>query len=55
MGDTYIVQATAFAQSIRMLSKGMEPQALSAAHTQAEQLWRDNAPRAQKEQGCTPR
>lgn len=55
MGDTYIVQATAFAQSIGLLSKGMEAQALSAAKTQAEQLWRDNSARAQKEQGCTPR
>jgi hypothetical protein len=55
MGDSYIVQATAFAQSIRALSKGMESQALDAARTQANQLWRDNAPRAQKERGCTPR
>lgn len=55
MGDSYIVQATAFAQSVRALTKGMESQALAAARTQADQLWRDNAPRAQKEQGCTPR
>lgn len=55
MGDAYIVQATAFAQAIRLLSQGMEPQDLSVAKTQAEQLWRDNSARAQKEQGCGPR
>lgn len=53
MGDAYIVQATAFAQSIRAITKGMDPQAFGAARTQADQLWRDNAPRAQKEQGCS--
>lgn len=55
MGDAYIVQATAFAQAIRAITKGMDSQALGAARTQADQLWRESAPRAQKEQGCSPR
>ena len=52
MGDTYITQATVFAQSIELLTKGAEETLISQAKEQAEQLWRDNSERARKEQGC---
>jgi len=52
MGDTYIVQATAFAQSIQLLTKDADEKMIADADQLAEQLWRDNSARAQKEQGC---
>jgi hypothetical protein len=52
MGDTYIVQAVTFAQSIALLTKGAQETLISQAKEEAEQLWRDNSGRARKEQGC---
>jgi hypothetical protein len=52
MGDAYIGTSLGFSQSIPMLEKGQPAQVLEAAKTQAETLWKDNAERAKKENGC---
>jgi hypothetical protein len=52
MGDAYIPTSMAFSQAIQLLEKGQDGKMLDAAKAQAEDLWRDNGPRAMKENGC---
>lgn len=52
LGDTYIVSATAFAQTIKTLERGQDAKLTEEAQAQAESLWRDYSARAMKEQGC---
>lgn len=53
MGDAFVPTTIAFARTILMLEKNQDPKVMEAARAQADDLWRDNGPRAMKENGCT--
>lgn len=53
MGDAYIAHATGFAEAIATLSRNANAQLMEQAQTYAERFWRDYAPRAMREQGCS--
>ncbi len=53
MGDAYVMTSLGFSQTIPALERGLPPDMLAAAKTQADQLWTDNGERAKKENGCS--
>lgn len=53
MGDAYVMTSLGFSQTLPALERGLPPEMLEAAKTQAEQLWKDNGERAKKENGCS--
>jgi len=52
MGDSYVSSSAMFAQTIGMLEKGQNAEALQAARSKADDLWSDFGQRAMQENSC---
>jgi hypothetical protein len=51
-GEAYVGAAVSFDQAIKALEKSQDAKLLEQAKAQADELWRSNAERAKREQGC---
>lgn len=53
MGDAYVVTSLGFSQTIPAIERGLPPETLQEAKTQAETFWKESGERAKKENGCS--
>jgi hypothetical protein len=53
MGDAYVMTSLGFSQTIPALERGLPPETLQEAKTQAETFWTQSGERAKKENGCS--
>lgn len=51
-GDAYVQNVVFYTQTLTMLEKGLKPDVLEDAKSQADTLWQNNGERAMHEQGC---
>jgi hypothetical protein len=52
VGEGYVMSTITFDQTIKALTQGQDAKLLEQARAKSEELWRDNAERAKREQGC---
>jgi hypothetical protein len=53
MGDAYVMTSLGFSQTIPAIERGLPPETLQEAKTQAETFWTQSGERAKKENGCS--
>lgn len=52
VGEGYVMSTITFDQTLKAFEQRVDAKTIEQAHTEAEQLWRDNGERAKREQGC---